>query len=38
MHAGAERVKFAISVAEMMVVYILPQLVGLYLFSRLFGV
>jgi hypothetical protein len=38
MHAGADRVKFAVSVAEMMLVYILPQLAGLYFFSKLFGV
>jgi hypothetical protein len=37
MNAGADRVKFAVSVAEMMVIYILPQLGGLYFFSRLFA-
>jgi hypothetical protein len=38
MNAGAERVRFAVSVAEMMVIYILPQVGGLYFFSTLFGV
>jgi hypothetical protein len=38
MIAEQSKARFAVSVVEMMVVYILPQVGGFYFFSKLFGV